>query len=124
MSSTKTLVTLLSSLVLASPFLATTTQAQGNPSYCTRISRNDLYNTNGQPLGGIDQIIQQDRANVHKFGNPDGDSNDYYFTSYERRVALARAVRNSNVSPGVRNAILNGNTNVCVYYYGNTVEIR
>ncbi|NEQ69472.1 MAG: hypothetical protein F6K21_29070 [Symploca sp. SIO2D2] len=123
MSSRKTLVTLLSSIVLVSPFLTTTTQAQGNPTYCTWITPNDLRSTNGAPLRSVDQIIQQDRANVHKFGNPDRDQVDPIFTSYEKRLALAEAVRRSDISPGVRNAILNGNATVCVYFYGNTVDI-
>jgi len=110
--------------ILSSTFLATPARGQ-IVSYCTYISRNDIFNTNGQRLRRVSQIIQQDRANLHKFGRGDADD-DYenYFTNYNSRAALARAVENSNVSRDVnmsselRNNILNGNAYVCVDYYG------
>lgn len=33
--------------------------------------------------------MQQDRANVHKFGNPDGDRPDPFFTTPERRAMIS-----------------------------------
>ena len=40
-------------------------------SYFTWLSPRDTYNSRGAPLNDVCAIVQQDRANVHKFGNPD-----------------------------------------------------
>ncbi|MBP0016563.1 MAG: hypothetical protein J7647_03275 [Cyanobacteria bacterium SBLK] len=123
MKNTEILSAILSRTILSSAFLTTSAQAQ-IVSYCTYISRNDIFNTSGQRLRSVSQIIQQDRANLHKFNR--GDANDgyeNYFTTYNNRVALARAIENSNVgrvnmSRELHNNILNGNAYVCVDYYG------
>ena len=56
--------------------------------YYTMLSSRDTYNSRGAPLNDVCAIVQQDRANVHKFGNPDGDAPDSFFTSPERRAMI------------------------------------
>ncbi len=56
--------------------------------YYTTLSPRDTYNSGGAPLNDVCAIVQQDRANVHRFGNPDGDRLDNFFTSSERRAMI------------------------------------
>jgi hypothetical protein len=57
-------------------------------SYATVISKNDTRNSKGAILDEVAGILMQDRANAHKFGNPDGDFVDNYFTTAERRAEI------------------------------------
>lgn len=62
--------------------------------YIADITERDLYNSRGMRLSGFAEILQQDRANVHKTQTLDGDSgftemSDTYFTSAERRAVLS-----------------------------------
>jgi len=57
--------------------------------YYTMLSANDTYNSSGTPLNDVCQIVQQDRANVNRFGNPDGDRPDGFFTTPDRRAMIA-----------------------------------
>jgi hypothetical protein len=43
-------------------------------NYATFISAGDYRNSQGERLTKVSEVIQQDRARVHKFGNPDGVS--------------------------------------------------
>ncbi len=123
MNSFKALVATAGGVILGNLFLAAPAQAQ-IASYCAVISGQDLYTSNGDRLRSVSQIIQQDRANVHKFGKVDsGDDYDSYFHIYERRVALERAVRNSRINSDLKSNILNGNAYICVEFYGNSVSI-
>lgn len=56
--------------------------------YYATLSTKDTYNSRGQPLNSVCAIVQQDRANVHKFGNPDGDKPDSFFTTPARRAMI------------------------------------
>lgn len=120
MNKLKGILALVGGVVLTTPLLAT--PAQANTSYCTYISSKDTYNTNGTRLRSVGQIIQQDRANYHKFGNSDSsDGYDGYFTSYNRRVALSRA--NVRGSSSVKSAILRGDAYIYVDYYSGTIDV-
>ncbi|APX13709.1 hypothetical protein BWR18_05375 [Tateyamaria omphalii] len=58
--------------------------------YYTMLTPQDTYNSRGAPLNDVCGIVQQDRANVHKFGRRDaGDSVDPFFTTAERRAMIA-----------------------------------
>jgi hypothetical protein len=57
--------------------------------YYATLSPKDTYNSRGVPLNDVCAIVQQDRANVHKFGNPDGEQPDGFFTSSERRAMIS-----------------------------------
>ena len=56
--------------------------------YFTTLSARDTYNSRGAPLNDVCAIVQQDRANVHKFGNPDRDTPDGFFTTPDRRAMI------------------------------------
>ena len=56
--------------------------------YYATLSPRDTYNSSGAPLNDVCAIVQQDRANVHRFGNPDGDTPDRFFTGPERRSMI------------------------------------
>ncbi|MGB7244600.1 MAG: hypothetical protein WBC93_21245 [Sulfitobacter sp.] len=57
--------------------------------YYATLSPQDTYNSRGAPLSDVCAIVRQDRANVHKFGNPDREQPDGFFTSSERRTMIA-----------------------------------
>jgi hypothetical protein len=57
--------------------------------YYAMLSKRDTYTSRGTPLNDVCAIVQQDRANVHKFGNPDGDKPDAFFTTPARRAMIA-----------------------------------
>ena len=59
-------------------------------SYHTTISANDRTNSRGKPLADVCATLQQDRANVHKFGNPDGDHVDGSFAAFEERSLISK----------------------------------
>jgi len=57
--------------------------------YYATLSTNDTYSSQGVPLNDVCAIVQQDRANVHRFGNPDGEKPDPFFTTKERRAMIS-----------------------------------
>jgi hypothetical protein len=57
--------------------------------YYATLSPQDTYNSKGVPLNDVCAIVQQDRANVHRFGNPDGEQPDQFFTNAERRAMIS-----------------------------------
>ena len=57
--------------------------------YYATLSTKDTYNSKGKPLKSVCAIVRQDRANVHKFGNPDGERPDWFFTTPARRAMIA-----------------------------------
>ena len=74
--------------------------------YTTTLSPRDTYNSRGASLNDVCAIVQQDRANVHRFGNPDGETPDSFFTSTERRALIAGKCdydRNLYTVDGIRN---------------------
>ena len=75
-------------------------------SYFTWLSPRDTYNSRGAPLNDVCAIVQQDRANVHKFGNPDRHTPDSFLTSTERRAMIAEKCdfdRNIYTADRIRN---------------------
>ncbi len=49
-------------------------------SYYATIGREDFYNSSGSPLRDVGAVVQQDRANFHRFGlRHSGDETDPYF---------------------------------------------
>lgn len=60
------------------------------------IGPHDLTNSNGNPLSSFGAVIQQDRANYHKFNRMDAfedikDSDEGYFITFDRRQILSNA---------------------------------
>lgn len=66
--------------------------------YYSSISATDMRNSSGVPLGDACAIIQQDRANWHRFGRrDDGDMGDPWFGSSEARAVIGA---NCVMAPG------------------------
>ena len=84
-------------------------------SYEAFIGPADLYNSKGVRLRSAAAIIQQDRANVHRFGVIDfGDSIDPFFTTVARRQALSRRLQ-GQISGPVARAIRRGGVTLLVH---------
>lgn len=67
-------------------------QAARIVDYIAVIGPNDLFSSKGVRLPSYAAVMQQDRANMHKFHLADADDGyDNYFTSYKRRVQLTKA---------------------------------
>ncbi len=94
-------------------------QAARRLDYMALIGQRDLYNSRGVRLGNFKQVMQQDRANLHKSGQADvsgvfHDTMDSYFTTPARRGFLSTARYYTDCymsraeSDGLKNDILNG----------------
>jgi hypothetical protein len=81
----------------------------------------DHFNSSGARLTTAGQVLQQDRANVHKFGRFTAyDSRDGYFTTLARRQQLsgARVIGYCPLSPGVvADALVNQAVSGNVVFY-------
>lgn len=88
-------------------------------SYMAYISENDLYNSKGQRLTQPWQIIRQDRANFHHFGESDEwDSEDSFFASLNNRAIAERMLQNGQISSSAAQSIVDGNVIIVVEIYG------
>lgn len=90
----RSLATCLALMLLAQP--AAAQQVMGE--YYTLLAAEDMRNSRGQPLRDFCAIVQQDRANYHRFGlRHDGDQGDPFFTTAEMR---ARIPGRCHLAPG------------------------
>ncbi|EYD72431.1 hypothetical protein [Limimaricola hongkongensis] len=81
----KSLVLAAALAMLAPPALA----QEVITSYAAWLSPNDMVNSRGVRLSGIGAILQQDRANFHRFGRRDeGDGGDGLFASRDMRARI------------------------------------
>ena len=88
-------------------------------SYTAFLSWNDHYNSNGQRLTEPWQIIRQDRANYHRYGEADpGDQWDSFFSSFTNRARAEQMLAAGSISPAARNAIVNGEVMIRVEILG------
>jgi hypothetical protein len=94
-------------------------------SYQARISEQDHQASDGYPLDTAAQMVRQDRANWHKFGNGDSDDqDDPWFTSNSQRSRLERMLgQGGAMSSGTRRAIVNGEPLIEVEVYRNSVRV-
>lgn len=87
-------------------------------SYTAWIGPQDLVNSNGRRLSDAAQILRQDRANVHRFGQADpGDSGDAWFHDANARAALDGALQRG-IDAVSRQMIVQGGIWVQVDVYG------
>ena len=92
-------------------------------SYNTMISRQDLFASDGLRLTGVGAILQQDRANYHRFNRRDrGDGYDDIFGSAEVRAQIPRWLH--EVTPRARAAILRGAAWINVQVYQGCIDVR
>lgn len=91
-------------------------------SYTTNISPRDLVASDGVRLTGIGAIIQQDRANYHRFRRPDrGDGYDNMFLSAQSRALIPRWLH--EVSPAAAAAIRRGRAFIRVRVYEGCIDV-
>ncbi|WP_372570646.1 hypothetical protein [Ruegeria jejuensis] len=83
----KVLSLVLALLLTLSPLMASAEELM--LEYYATLSPRDTYSSSGQPLDDVCAIVQQDRANVHKFGNPDQEQPDGFFTTPARRAMIS-----------------------------------
>lgn len=114
---------------IAAVTIGTSAQAQDTMvEYFTILTPTDAFNSRGQPLDDICAIVQQDRANWHRFNKRDqADSADWFFDSPERRAMIAGNCeydRSYFANAGAR--IRNGDRQFFVYVrvYGSNGQIR
>ncbi len=92
--------------------------------YYTMLTPGDTFNSRGVPLDNVCAIVQQDRANVHRFGNPDGDPVDGFFTTPERRAMISGRcdyVRGYHTVDRIRSQVI-GFVRVIVFGSGGVVS--
>lgn len=119
---------LLLGLAFAAGLVAPLSAAQacrGNflGSFNTNISPQDLVASDGVRLGTVQAIIQQDRANLHRFRRGDrGDGYDDMFLSAESRALIPRW--RLEVAPALAAAIRRGRAYVNVRVFEGCIEVR
>jgi len=88
-------------------------------SYTAWIGASDIYNSRGQRLWEVSQIIRQDRANYHRFNIRDvGDGTDPWFSNANARASLEQAVAGLTFQANQRNMIVQGGAWVQLDLYG------
>jgi len=92
-------------------------------SYNTNISRQDLFASDGVRIGNVKGIIQQDRANLHRFRRGDrGDGYDDMFVSAQSRALIPRW--RLEVAPALAAAIQRGRAYINVRVFEGCIEVR
>jgi|GEM_PF-1452117 len=78
-------------------------------SYYATIGREDYYNSSGVPLNDVGAVIQQDRANFHRFGlRHSGDDTDPYFGDRAMRAKIPDLVRAGGVDRYLKDLLGSG----------------
>jgi hypothetical protein len=92
-------------------------------SFVARLSHRDHFNSRGERLTTIAQIIRQDRANFHRFNRRDPeDTSDSVFNEYENRRILEVLVdRAYDENTPVEAIVVNQTPKVRVEIYGGTL---
>ncbi|MEX0310208.1 MAG: hypothetical protein AB3N17_08155 [Tateyamaria sp.] len=99
---------LLASALTSLCLLAMPASAQDSlfVEYYTSLMDVDLVNSKGVPLGDTCAVLQQDRANVHRFGRAHaGDGVDPVFGNKTMRGRLAALCRDAGGFPFVMDSI-------------------
>lgn len=114
-----TRLTFASALLAAGLVSASPAAAQGIvDEYCTRISDNDKFASDGFELTDAGSILRQDRANFHKFGIRDrGDEDDGTFGTASARASIPALLDNGQTARNVLREIVRGTPRVCVEVY-------
>ncbi len=115
-------------LVLCLCLSAPAAQAQNLISqYYAMIGPGDFFNSSGARLGDFGAILQQDRANLHRFGRPDAqDGWDPVFADAGNRSLIPQIWR---IAPGfefIPGWVMSGQPRfllVQVYGYGTTPQV-
>jgi hypothetical protein len=93
-------------------------------SYTARLSSEDHFNSDGQRLKNVADIIRQDRANYHKFNVRDNDDNgDSFFADKDNRERIPVMLKKGHIDKQTTNSILNGTPVVLVNIYNRYIEV-
>jgi hypothetical protein len=89
----------------------TSTVEQGRivESFVTTITNKDIRNSNGVQILDPVLILMQDRANIHRFGNPDGDDVDQFFKLAGNRAKIRSFLERGSFPQDIQQSILSGN---------------
>ena len=116
---------LLAFFVILAAAGAALSQGRFIETYVARLSDQDHVTSGGERLSTVAAILRQDRANFHRFDQPDDeDEPDTFFTERENRGALERLVSRGNITPDVRRAIISGTPLVRVTVHGRRVDVE
>jgi hypothetical protein len=113
--------------VLLAVFVPTTALAQGRvlADYTARISAQDHVNSVGDRLDTAAAILRQDRANYHRFDQPDPeDEGDAVFDDRHERGRIERLMSRGVVRPDTSRAIINGTPLVRVTVYPTRMDVE
>ncbi len=81
-------------LVAGTLTLSAPAQAEQLASYFTELGYQDYFNSRGMALTDAAAVLQQDRANFHRFGlRHPGDEPDPYFGNQQTRAAIPELFR-------------------------------
>jgi hypothetical protein len=109
--------------LVAMPGAAQACRGEFLGAYNTTISQRDLFASDGLRLSGVGAILQQDRANYHRFRLRDrGDGYESMFLSAESRGVIPRWLH--EVSPAARAAILRGRAWINVRVFEGCIDVR
>ena len=105
--------------------LAFTSHAKGgdyDTHYTAKLSKNDHYNSNGDRLTSVADVLRQDRANYH---SGDGDATDqddqgYFATRKARNGFSSHKISLNGISA---REIANGTPVVIVEVHGDTIYV-
>lgn len=98
-------------LIVVMVALGTPALAQGRvlADYTARISDQDKVTSQGVQLDSVGAILRQDRANYHRFDQPDAeDEADEHFTDAHERGRFERLLSRGIVRPDTARTIING----------------
>lgn len=80
-------------------------------AYYAQIGREDMFNSSGVRLGDLGAILQQDRANYHRFGiRHAGDDSDRVFADPATRAQIPALYARGPREPLIERIVLQGNT--------------
>ncbi len=90
--------------------IAPTAFAEPNlASYYATIGREDFYNSSGGALKDVGAVVQQDRANFHRFGlRHSGDETDPYFGNRTMRAQIPALVRAGGIDQYLKKLLGSG----------------
>ncbi|HDR28140.1 hypothetical protein, partial [Rhodovulum sp.] len=98
---------LLAAALALAPVAAQAQQLVGE--YVAVIGPQDLCNSRGERLREPWQILRQDRANFHRFGQRDpGDEGDPFLADANNRAAMKRMLMGGRIDPVAARSIVAG----------------
>ncbi|MEO0381961.1 MAG: hypothetical protein AAF234_00290 [Pseudomonadota bacterium] len=114
-------------IVVLAVLMPASVLAQGRvlADYTTRISAQDKVNSVGDRLETAAAILRQDRANYHRFDQPDAeDEGDDVFDDRHERGRFERLMSRGVVRPDTARAIINGTPLLRVTVYATRMDVE